>query len=141
MNRVPSTRYRTCRYAFAFLLILAAGLSARAQQGHPLEGTWQGLWGETPDQRNFLTLILRWNGENIVGGVNPGPNAGTIRSVQLDSSTWTVRFDLDVPDRRSGETVRVRAEGRILDIGSPQRTVRGTLGEDKPDSYFRISRQ
>jgi hypothetical protein len=124
------------------LLVLAFSVpTARAQQGHPLEGTWQGLWGETPDERNFLTLILRWNGDNIVGGVNPGPNAGSIRSVQLDSSTWTVQLDLDVPDRVSGESVRVMAEGRLLDIGSPKRMLRGILLNGNPDSYFRISRE
>ena len=124
------------------LLVLAFGIpAATAQQGHPLEGTWQGFWGETADERNFLTLILRWNGENIVGGVNPGPNAGSIRSVVLDSSTWTAQFDLDVPDRLSGETVRVTAEGRLLDIGSPKRMLRGTLLDGEPGSHFSISRQ
>jgi hypothetical protein len=124
------------------LLVLAILVpAATAQQGHPLEGTWQGFWGETAGERNFLTLILRWNGESIVGGVNPGPNAGTVRGIQLDSSTWTVRFDLEVPDRVSGESVSVTAEGRLLNIGSPKRTVVGTLLDDKPDSHFRISRQ
>lgn len=120
------------------LLLWAPG--STAQQGYPMEGTWQGLWGETSGQRNFLTLILRWNGTRIVGTLNPGPNEGAIREVVLDTSTWNVRFDLDVPDRASGDTVRVRAEGRLYDIGSPRRTVRGAL-EDQPDSYFRISRQ
>lgn len=113
---------------------------ARAQQGHPLAGTWQGFWGENGTQRNFLTLIMRWDGKNIVGEVNPGPNAGSVRGVQLDSSTWTVRFDLDVPDRSSGDTVHLMGEGRLLNIGSPNRTLTGTL-VDEPDSYFRISRQ
>ena len=121
------------------LVLWAPG--AMAQQGHPMEGTWQGLWGETGGQRNFLTLILRWNGRRIVGTVNPGPNEGVVREVELDTSTWTVRFDLDVPDRLSGETVRIRAQGRLYDIGSPHRTVRGALEGDEPDSYFRISRQ
>ena len=124
------------------LLVLTFGIpAATAQQGHPLEGTWQGFWGETADERNFMTLILRWNGENIVGGVNPGPNAGSIRRVELDSSTWTARIDLDVPDRLSGETVRVMAEGRLLNIGSPKRMLRGTLLDGEPGSHFSISRQ
>jgi hypothetical protein len=127
--------------ALGCLLLLALwSPAAAAQQGHPLEGTWQGLWGETPEERNFLTLLLRWNGESVVGLVNPGPNEGRVRTVELDSSTWTVRFDLDVPDRVSDEIVRVMAEGRLFDIGSPRRTVRGML-DDAPDSYFRISRQ
>ena len=141
-SRRMTGRYRVVKQIVGCLLVLAfAAPAAWAQQGHPLDGTWQGLWGETPDERNFLTLILRWNGERIVGGVNPGPNAGTIRSVQLDTSTWIVQFDLDVPDRASGEIVRVMAQGRLLDVGSPKRTLRGTLSNGNPNSYFRISRQ
>jgi hypothetical protein len=130
---------RTPTLVVLALVLWTAGASA--QQGHPMEGTWQGLWGRTGVERNFLTLILRWNGSIIVGTVNPGPNEGAIREVELDTSTWTVRIDLDVPDRLSGETVRVRAECRLYDIGSPRRTVRGVLEGDVPDSYFRISRQ
>ena len=106
-----------------------------------MEGTWQGFWGRTGGERNFLTLILRWNGTAVVGTLNPGPTEGAVRDVDLDTSTWTVRFDLDVPDRASGATVRVRARDRLYDIGSPRRTVRGALEGDEPDSYFRITRQ
>jgi len=132
---------RLASLAIGSLLILALWSPAvEAQQGHPVDGTWQGLWGKTGDERNFLTLILRWNGTRIVGTVNPGPNEGVVREVELDSSTWTVRFDLDVPDRASGSTVGVRAVGRLFDIGSPRRSIYGAL-EDEPDSYFRIQRQ
>ena len=130
------------RGVLSVLALLAALLpgSVPAQEGHPLEGTWQGLWGITPEQRNFLTLILSWDGENIVGEVNPGPAPGAIREVRLDSATWSVYLDLDVADRRSGETSRVRAQARLYDLGAPDRQMRGAL-QDAPTGYFRISRQ
>lgn len=117
------------------LLIPAAG----AQEGHPLDGTWQGYWGATENDRNFLTLIMNWDGETITGLVNPGRDSGTIREVRFDSSTWTVEFDLEVPDG-SGEPVRVMAEGRLENIGSPNRMVRGDL-VNEGGGYIRISRQ
>jgi hypothetical protein len=138
---VQHTTSRMPSAALLTLLVLMPVLSAVGiQQGHPMEGTWQGFWGETANERNFLTLILRWNGEEIVGGVNPGPNSGVVRRVELDSSNWMVRFDLEVPDRLSGDVVRVSGEGRLFDIGSPRRILRGSL-EQRPESHFTISRQ
>src|SRR5688572_13194658 len=52
------------------LLSVAAALPASAQEGHPLVGTWQGEWGNS----QFLTLILEWDGKNITGVANPGPD-------------------------------------------------------------------
>src|SRR5690606_9411191 len=56
------------------LLALCLASAAGAQEGHPLVGTWQGEWG--PNNANFLTLILYWDGKAISGIVNPGPDQG-----------------------------------------------------------------
>lgn len=122
-------------------LTLLGGHFASAQEGHPLAGTWQGLWGETPDARNFLTLILHWDGESISGDVNPGRFAGSINDISLDSSTWMVSFDLEVIDRLSGDSRRLTATGRILNIGNPARIVMGELTGAGDDSHFKIARQ
>ena len=123
------------------LLTLLGGHGASAQEGHPLAGTWQGLWGTSPDARNFLTLILHWDGESISGDVNPGRFAGSINDISMDSSTWTVSFDLNVIDRLSGDSRRLTVAGRLLNIGSPERMVLGELTGSGDDSHFKIKRQ
>ena len=45
-----------------------------AQEGHPLTGTWAGDWGPTITQRTHLTLVMNWDGKNISGTINPGPD-------------------------------------------------------------------
>ena len=123
------------------MLILSPGGALLAQEGHPLAGTWQGFWGPTPDSRNFLTLILTWDGESVRGDVNPGRFAGEINAITLDSATWRVTFDLDVVDRRSGDSSRLTATGRLLKIGRPDRVILGELTGAGDSSHFSLTRQ
>jgi hypothetical protein len=67
-------------------------VSAVAQEGHPLTGTWSGDWGPTPTERHHLTIVMNWDGKNVTGTINPGPDATPITSVFLDLPSWTVRI-------------------------------------------------
>lgn len=123
------------------LLILASLPSAvGAQEGYPLVGTWTGYWGRTPSHRQFLTVIMSWDGHSVSGLVNPGPNAGTLRSVKLNSSDWTVEMVMDVKDA-SGASIRLTAAGRLENIGSYNRSVSGVWQDGQDSGIFRISRQ
>ena len=70
-----------------------------AQEGHPLTGTWHGDWGPTPTHRNDVTLVLDWDGKNINGLVNPGPDSIKLSKATLEPSNdlknWTVHFEAD----------------------------------------------
>lgn len=126
---------------FACLLLSVLLVPAAwSQEGYPLSGTWEGYWGKTPSKRQFLTLIMRWDGHRVSGLVNPGPNASRLRSVKLDSSNWTVEIVMDVKDA-SGKTVRLTADGRLENIGSYQRTLTGIWRHDGDSGVFKISRQ
>ena len=72
------------RLFFIFALLIAAAVSVAAQEGHPLTGTWYGDFGMTAGQRNDLTVILKWDGSNVSGLVNPGPNVVPIKSARMD---------------------------------------------------------
>jgi hypothetical protein len=69
------------------LLLVAAVVAfaavGRAQEGHPLTGTWYGDYG-TGAQRKDLTFIMKWDGSKSTGIMNPGPGAQPITSVVLD---------------------------------------------------------
>jgi hypothetical protein len=62
-------------------LVLAG--SVRAQEGHPMTGTWYGEIG-TGAARKDVTIVMKWDGSKVSGTVNPGPGATAVTSVTLD---------------------------------------------------------
>src|SRR5262249_60828593 len=60
---------------FCLLAGLAASVAGFAQEGHPLTGVWYGDWGPNSTQRNHLTIQMQWDGKNVTGIVNPGPDS------------------------------------------------------------------
>ena len=63
---------------------LAVALPLLSQAGHPAKGSWSGDWGPTEDHRNRILLLLDWDGNEITGTINPGPNAIEIERAELD---------------------------------------------------------
>jgi hypothetical protein len=122
-----------------YLIGILAGALAFAQQGHPLTGTWSGDWGLSPTQRNQITLVLNWDGKNVSGQINPGPDSIPLQSVFVDPTTWTVRIEADMKDS-SGKMVHVAAEGHLDDIGSYHRTLTGSWRQGSAKGDFKITR-
>ncbi|MES2625469.1 MAG: hypothetical protein V4628_09330 [Pseudomonadota bacterium] len=114
--------------------------TAIAQEGHPLVGTWLGDWGPTADDRNFLTIIMYWDGKNITGIVNPGPDSSELKIAKLDSSTWTVAFEADVKDD-AGQAHHLKANGKLDKIGTQTRTLAGIWEHDQGKGSFTLERQ
>lgn len=56
---------------------------ALAQEGHPTTGTWYGDY-TSGSQRTDLTVIMKWDGKNITGLINPGPNSKPITAVVMN---------------------------------------------------------
>ena len=123
----------------ACLCTCASALPLLAQQGHPLSGTWSGDWGPTPTQRNQVTLVLNWDGKNVTGQINPGPDSIPIASVFLDVTNWTVRIEADTKDQ-SGKPVHIAAEGRLEDIASYHRTLSGAWTQGATKGTFKLTR-
>lgn len=117
--------------------VLALAFTAWAQQGHPLTGTWSGDWGPTATQRTPLTVVLNWDGKNVTGLINPGPDAIPITSVFVDVSTWIVRIEAESKD---GKPVHISAEGKIADLGSYHRTLTGTWQQGSVKGDFKLTR-
>ena len=110
-----------------------------AQQGHPLTGTWSGDWGTTPTQRNAITLVMNWDGKNVTGILNPGPDSIPIASIYLDVTNWTVRIEADAKDQ-AGKAANVVAEGKLEDIGSYHRAINGSWQQGPAKGDFRLTR-
>jgi hypothetical protein len=118
------------------LLLLAASVIApqsHAQQGHPLTGTWSGDWATSPTARTQITFVMTWDGKKISGLINPGPDSIPLTSVFLDVTNWTVRIEASAKDK-------ITAEGRLDDLGSYHRTIKGTWHQGSTTGDFRLTR-
>jgi hypothetical protein len=98
----------------ACLAVSAPGI---AQVGHPVKGAWSGYWGPSDAERNRILLVLDWEDREIVGTINPGPNAVEIDRAEIDYSTWTLTIEADMPVEGGG-TARYVATGTLENLGS-----------------------
>jgi hypothetical protein len=108
------------------------------QQGHPLTGTWNGDFGPSPTQRTQLTIVMTWDGKEVKGTINPGPDSAPA-TVFLDVLNWTVRIEADMKDS-SGKPAHVVAEGKLEDIGAYHRTISGTWRQGTTNGTFKLTR-
>jgi hypothetical protein len=121
------------------LALGALALSAGAQEGHPLTGSWHGDWGTSPTQRNPVLLYMKWDSKNIVGSINPGPKAAPLKVATLDPSNWTVHLEGDAKDA-SGNPVHIVIDGKLDNIGSYNRTITGTWMQGTVKGDFKVTR-
>jgi hypothetical protein len=113
---------------------------AFAQEGHPLKGAWLGDWGPDAKDRNRVVIHFDWDGKNLTGIVNPGPDAAPIQKASLDVKEWIVRFEVDAKDR-TGKVVRYVVEGKFENMILPNRTLVGTWNHDNVKGDFRLRRR
>ncbi len=131
------------RLSVAVVLLLialpvAALAVAAAQEGHPLTGTWYGEWGPE-GARNQVTIILRFDGNDVAGIMDPGPNSAVVEAT-LDSTNWTVQIEAAGVDA-SGNRVTHLAEGAVEDAGFRNRRISGTWRNGDSISDFSITRE
>jgi hypothetical protein len=119
---------------------LTVAVSAVAQEGHPLKGTWLGDWGPNKNDRNQVTIVMDWDGKQITGQVNPGSNAIVIKNATLEPKGWTVHFEADTKNA-AGQPVHYVVDGKIENLGLYNRTIAGSWSHDNVKGDFRIQRQ
>lgn len=118
---------------------LGLGAAAMAQEGHPLSGTWSGDLGPSATDRTHVTLVMNWDGKEITGTLNPGPDSVPLTSVFLDPTTWSVRIEAD-PRDASGKAAHLAIEGRIDDLSSYHRKLIGTWTRGTARGDIRLTR-
>jgi hypothetical protein len=119
----------------AACLLIAVSAAAQKPAVDPLSGTWIGDWGPSPDDRNQVTLELKWNGAKLVGTVNPGPNAVELQKTSFDPKTGAVHFEADTKNRRGSE-IHYVIDGKV-DKG----TMTGTWSHDNRKGDFKITKK
>ena len=129
---------RALIFVVALSLVSLAGGAAVAQEGHPLKGSWIGTWEKNPAGEDVL-FVLNWDGKAITGVINPGTEDIKIKSATLDPDKWTIHFEADAKDKQGAITYVV--EGKIENLGLPNRSITGTWKSQKENGPFKISRQ
>jgi hypothetical protein len=114
--RSEAVNRRTAKRGW-LLLGLVLALPAAAQVGHPAKGSWSGYWGPSEAQKKRILLLLDWRDNEIVGTINPGPNAIPIDKAELDVSTWTLTLEARMPTGE-GRTERYVTKGKLENLGS-----------------------
>src|SRR5688572_13046925 len=78
---------------------LLLAMTAQSQEGFPLDGTWRGEWG--PDGgKSAVVIVMKWDGKNVNGMINPGPNVVRFSGPVLEASDWTVHIEAQSRDGR-----------------------------------------
>jgi hypothetical protein len=108
----------------------------QAQEGFPLDGTWRGTFGPEAGDRTTVVMVMKWDGENINGTINPGPNSFPFASAVLEPSDWTVHIEAR---SRDGEPIVI--DGKLENIGSYNRTLTGTWSQAGVDYSLKIARE
>jgi hypothetical protein len=117
-------------------IFLLTTVSAFAQD--PLSGNWSGDWGPNRNDRNEVTLSLKWDGKALTGNVTGGRDVTGPLAIQkgtFDPKTNAVHMEVDTKDR-SGQTVRFIIDGK-LDKG----TMSGTWNHDNRKGDFKLTKQ
>ncbi len=119
----------------ALWLIIAPAVIAQKDGTDPLSGTWVGDWGPSPQDRNQVTLELKWSNNNLTGTVNPGLNAIEIQKATFDPKTSAVHFEADAQNRR-GALVHYVVDGKV-ETGA----MTGSWSHDNRKGDFKITKK
>ena len=115
------------------LLFFVAAL-AIAQEGHPLTGTWHGSWGPSATQRTDVTLVMKWDGKNVVGIINPGFDAMPLENAVLEPKGWMFHFEATAKDGK------VVADGKIENVTNARRSITGKWTQGGRTGDFKVTR-
>ena len=130
---------RRTRIILCLISLSIFASSSSAQEGHPLTGTWSGDWGPNATERVRVTFVMNWDGDKVVGIMNPGPDSTPVQNVFIDYATWMVRIEATGKDA-AGNSSTVSAEGRLEDIGSRHRKIIGSWRQGAVNGDFQITR-
>ena len=101
----------------------------------PLSGTWAGDWGPSPADRNQVTVELKWDGKNLSGTVNPGPNAVELKKTTFEPKTGVIHMEADATSRR-GTPIHYMIDGKV-----DGKEMTGSWNHDNRKGDFKIAKK
>jgi hypothetical protein len=128
------------RAAASLIVALLLIVPVRAQEGHPMSGSWIGDFGPNKDQRTRVVVTMEWNGKELVGSINPGPNAIPFKVARVNPTDWSLHVEAEGKDAK-GQPVAYVIDGTIDDLGTYNRSIIGTWTAGGVKGDFSITRQ
>ena len=131
--------------ALSFLACVGIAVTSFAQFGHPLSGTWSGDWGPSKDKRDRLLVQMHYNGKEVTGTINPGPNGLPLKNVtvipgnQDNPGVWSIKIEAEGKDA-AGKAVTIVADGKLENLGSFNRVLTGTWTQSGVKGDFKLTR-
>lgn len=122
-----------CARLMAGLLI---AVTASAQEGFPLDGTWRGHHAAADGSTATVVLIMQWDGKQVAGTINPGPQGIEFTDASLEPEGWKVH--LAAKDAKGGA---ITLEGAISDLGKYNRVITGKWTEGGRTHDIRFVRE
>jgi citrate lyase gamma subunit len=111
-----------------------------AQEGHPLKGSWIGVWAANALHGEDILLLLNWDGKAVTGTINPGTDNIKIDKATLDPAGWKVHLEADAKDKQ-GAAIRYVIDGAIGQLEMANRTITGTWSSQRGKGKIEIRRQ
>jgi hypothetical protein len=128
------------RIALSLVIALTSLLPVKAQEGHPMSGSWVGDWGPTKTQRTRVVVAMEWTGKELKATINPGPNAIPAKVATVNPDNWSVHIEADGKDAQ-GQPAKYVIDGKIDDLGTYNRSIIGTWNVGSTKGDFSITRQ
>jgi hypothetical protein len=120
-------------------LLVACGLfsaAAVAQEGFPLDGTWRGEHAAAKGASTTVVVIMQWDGKQVAGTINPGPNGIEFTGAQLDPDGWKVHLAA-----KDAKGKPITLEGVVSDLGKYSRVITGKWTEGGQTHDIRFVRE
>jgi hypothetical protein len=118
---------------FAALLLFT--VVAQAQEGFPLDGTWRGEH-TVAGSPITVVLILQWDGKQIAGMLNPGPDSVQLSVATLNPEGWKVSL---VAKTTAGKSITF--DGALSELGKYNRVMSGKWTEGGKSFDLRLVRE
>jgi hypothetical protein len=122
------------RWLATFLML--AAVTAVAQEGFPLDGTWRGERQRAGAAPATIVMVMQWDGQKISGVINPGPKAIPIADAKLIPQGWHVSVAA-----RTAAGQPISFEGVLGDLGAYNRAIDGTWTEGGHSYHVRMVRE
>ena len=125
------------------LVLLAAVLAAvpiMAQEGHPLKGSWIGVWESNTQNGPDVLMVLTWDGKAVTGTINPGTDNIKVDKVTMDPAGWKVHIEADGKNKQGGALHYV-IDGAFQNLEQANRAIVGTWSSQSGKGKFEVRRQ
>lgn len=117
-------------------MLLAAAALANAQEGYPLDGTWRGEHPAAGGATATVVIVFEWDGKNLKGVINPGPDSLQITNAELIPEGWKVKI---AAKSRTGASITFDAV--LSDLGKYNRHMAGTWTQSGQKYNVRMTRE